>query len=82
MIEARGISEVSVTTKVIISEDGDGFYGCAPAFPGLHVGGETVVEVHEALREGIECYLDSLIKHSDPLPEGVDIEVEARERLT
>lgn len=31
--------------------------------------GESVEEALEHIKEGIECYLESLVKHNEPIPE-------------
>ena len=81
-MEGGNLVAVTVKTEVVVEPDGDGFHGYTPALKGLYVEGTTVSETFSALREAVECYLESIAKHSDPLPEGVEIEVEESERMT
>ena len=76
------IVNVFVTTKIIVERDGDGFHGYAPALQGLHVEGMTISETLSVLREAVECYMESIAKHNDPVPEGVEIKVEESEQVT
>ena len=73
---------VTVTTDVFVEQDGDGFHGYVPALKGLHVDGMTVTETLQAVGEAMECYLESIAKHDDPLPGGIEINFEEREQVT
>ncbi|MBM3189677.1 MAG: type II toxin-antitoxin system HicB family antitoxin [Chloroflexi bacterium] len=56
--------------SVIIEPDGDGFHAYSPSLPGLHTCGETEEETLENVRNAALAYLESMIKHGDPLPIG------------
>ena len=59
-----------VTLTVLIEKDGDVFYAYSPTLPGLHVEGETEEQVKATVEDAAIAYLESLIKHDDPLPIG------------
>ncbi len=57
--------------EVIIEPDDTGFHAYCPALKGLHVGGETEEEALQNAKEAALAYLESLIKHHDPIPVGI-----------
>lgn len=57
--------------EAIIEPDGDGFHAYCPALPGLHTYGNTVEAALENVRDAATAYLQSCIKHQDPIPVGV-----------
>lgn len=69
----RSHQEIAVT--IFIEKYEDGFYAYAPALKGLHVGGDTEEEVLAIARDGIIWYLESMIEHGEPFPEGKYLEV-------
>ncbi|MXX98064.1 MAG: type II toxin-antitoxin system HicB family antitoxin [Rhodothermaceae bacterium] len=72
-MKKQDIQEITVTVR--IEEDGDGFYAYAPALKGLHVGGDTIEETLKNVEDGIHVYLDSLVAHGEPFPEGPHFKV-------
>jgi predicted RNase H-like HicB family nuclease len=54
----------------VIEEDEGRFHAFAPALKGLHVDGNTKDEALRNLVAGIGVYIDSLVRHGDPLPVG------------
>lgn len=60
---------------IITEPDGEGFYAHAPALKGLHTCGATE---EKALRNAVDAaiaYLESLLKHGDPIPIGPDLSI-------
>ncbi len=60
--------------KIIIEPDGTDFHAYCPDLKGLHVPGDTEEEALVNVKDTIIAYLESLIKHGDPIPRGVQIE--------
>ena len=55
---------------VFLEEDGKEFHAFCPALKGLHVGGLTEDEAVENAKESAIAYIESLIKHHEPIPVG------------
>lgn len=64
---------IKIQVDVEIEPDEGGFHAWCPAFKGLHVCGETESETLAAVEDAINAYIQSLLKHGDPLPVGCDI---------
>ncbi len=56
---------------IIVEPDESGFHAYCPALKGLHVGGDTKEEALQNARDAAIAYLESLIKHGEPIPVGV-----------
>ena len=54
--------------RTIIKKDGKYYHGFVPSLPGCHTQGDTVEEAKINLREAIEGYIASLVKHGEPIP--------------
>jgi len=52
----------------IVKPDEGSFHAYCPALKGLHVGGETREKALQNARDAAIAYLESLIKHGDPIP--------------
>ena len=63
--KTEGIIEIVVPIK--IEPDGDGFHAYSPILKGLHTCGDTMEEVKQNAANAVIAYLESLIKHRDPL---------------
>ncbi|MCX5973270.1 MAG: type II toxin-antitoxin system HicB family antitoxin [Coprothermobacterota bacterium] len=63
-------TSLKVQVDFVIEPDEQGFHGFCPALKGLHVDGRTEDEVRSLVREAIQLYLSSLLRHGDPLPIG------------
>ncbi len=59
------------TIQVVIKPDESGFHAYCPALKGLHVGGATEEEALQNARDAAIAYLNSLVKHGEPIPLGV-----------
>ena len=57
------------------AEEGGYIVSC-PALPGCVTQGETVEEALEMVRDAIEGYIESLRKHGEPVPPGLEDEIE------
>ena len=53
---------------VVYEKSRDGWGAYVPDLPGLGVVGDTLEEVQQLIREGIELHLESLKEHGDPIP--------------
>ncbi len=56
---------------IIIEPDESGFHAYCPALKGLHVGGDTKEEALKNAKDAAIAYLESLIKHGEPIPVGI-----------
>jgi predicted RNase H-like HicB family nuclease len=56
--------------------DEGGYIVSCPALPGCVTQGETVEEALEMVRDAIEGYIESLRKHGEPVPPGLEDEIE------
>ena len=56
--------------RVILDPEPEGGYAVwVPALPGCVSQGETLEEALANIREAIQCYVESSLKHGDPLPD-------------
>jgi predicted RNase H-like HicB family nuclease len=56
--------------NIIIEPDENGFHAYCPALKGLHVDGDTRQEALQNAKKAAIAYLESLIKHGEPIPVG------------
>jgi predicted RNase H-like HicB family nuclease len=62
--------------RVVLDQDEDGVYvATCPALPGCVSEGKTRSEALLHIREAIELYVESLQKHGDAVPPGIDEEI-------
>ena len=62
--------------RIIIEEDEDGsFVVECPSLPGCISQGKTRKEAIENIQDAIRGYLESLIKHDEPIPPPIDEEI-------
>jgi predicted RNase H-like HicB family nuclease len=71
---ARDDAVIRFTVDIIVEPDDDGYHAFCPALKGLHVSGQTEKEAVKNAADGAILYLESLIKHGDPIPVGVATE--------
>ena len=69
--------DVQFSVDVVVEPDDGVFHAYCPALKGLHVGGQTEDEALENVKDAVELYLMSLIKHGEPIPVGVTTETVA-----
>lgn len=67
-----------VQIDIVVEPDDNGFHAYAPALPGLHTDGQTEEEAIQNAAEAVGAYLESMLKHGDPLPIGCVTEGEGR----
>ena len=67
--------QIEFQVEIIVEPDGDKYHAYCPALKGLHACGETVDEALSNARDAAAAYIESLIKHGDPIPVGVVIDV-------
>jgi predicted RNase H-like HicB family nuclease len=60
--------KITFKIDICIEKDEGGFYAYCPALEGIHVDGETEKEALENAKIAVSLYLNSLIKHNDPIP--------------
>lgn len=58
-----------IYTVILRREPQGGYSVVVPALLGCVTEGETIPEALTMAREAIECYLESLIQHGEPVPE-------------
>lgn len=62
--------------RIIITRDEDGmFVAECPSLPGCVSQGKTRAETVENIKDAITGYVESLQKHGEPIPPGIDEEV-------
>ena len=62
--------------RVIIEQDEDGvFVAQCPSLPGCISQGKTRAEAQANIKEAIEGYLESLVKHGEPIPPPISEEI-------
>ena len=71
----NGRKQIEFQVEIIVEPDGDEYHSYCPALKGLHACGETVEEALSNARDAATAYIESLIKHGDPIPVGVVIDV-------
>ena len=59
---------MQIRLLIVVEPDTPGFHAYSPTLPGLHVPGDTEDEALENAVEAAMCYLESVLKHGDPLP--------------
>ena len=62
--------------RITIEQDEDGmFIAECPSLPGCISQGRTRAEALENIQDAIQGYLESLRKHGEPIPPGIDEEI-------
>ena len=57
--------------EVVIEPDGeDRFHAYSPACRGVHIDGSTEAETLARMKDALRLYLDSMVRHDEPLPLG------------
>jgi predicted RNase H-like HicB family nuclease len=62
---------IRLKVKILVERDDDSFHAYCPDLKGLHVGGDTEKEAVANAVEAVKAYLESLVKHNEPIPVGV-----------
>ncbi len=66
--------------ETIVAPDGDEYHAYCPAHKGLHACGETADGALSNAHAAATTYIESFIKHGDPIPVGVLIDVPQTDR--
>ena len=75
MFRRRKKREISFKIEILIEGDQDRFHAYCPSLKGMHIDGNTEKEALENAKNAIILYIESLVKHGDPIPLDVfDIE--------
>jgi predicted RNase H-like HicB family nuclease len=72
----NGKKHIGFQVEIIVEPDGDEYHAYCRALKGLHACGETVDEALSNARDAATAYIESLIKHGDPIPVGLVINVQ------
>ena len=75
-----GKPAIEFEISVVIEPDEGGFHAYCPALKGLHTCGDTEEEALENAKDAAIAYLQSLIKHGDPIPVGIVVDKEKEVR--
>ena len=67
----RGKPIIGFKIEVAVEPDEVGFHAYCPALRGLHTCGDTEEEAIQNAKDAATAYLESLIKHNDPIPVGI-----------
>jgi predicted RNase H-like HicB family nuclease len=73
-MKLRKMLKISITVEV--EKDGDSFYAHCPGLKGLHVDGSTEEEAVKNAVMAASLYVDSILRHNDPLPVGTHFSAE------
>ena len=65
---------------IVVESDGTEFHAYCLTLKGLHTSGETEEEALQNAKDAAIAYLQSLIKHNDPIPLGVAEPVKIRRK--
>lgn len=64
---------IEFLVEIFNETDDTGFHAYCPALRGLHTCGDTEEETLQNARDAAIAYLQSLIKHGEPVPLGVNL---------
>ncbi len=65
---------IKFTVEIRVEPDGEEYHAYCPALKGLHTCGATEQEAVEHAADAAIAYLQSLLKHGDPVPLHVEVE--------
>lgn len=60
--------KITFSVPIGIEKDNGEFHAFCPLLKGLHTRGKTIEEVKENAGNAIISYINSLIRHGDPIP--------------
>jgi predicted RNase H-like HicB family nuclease len=70
---------IEFQVEVNIEPDDDGFHAYCPALKGLHTRGNTEQEAVDNARDAAIAYIESCIRHGDPIPIGLQVRRERKQ---
>jgi predicted RNase H-like HicB family nuclease len=65
------VNEIEFSVTIVVEPDGNEYHAYCPALKGLHTSGSTREEACQHAADAAMAYLQSLIKHHEPLPIGL-----------
>ena len=66
---------IRVIVQFLVEPDVGGFHAYSPALKGLHVDGLTEAEAARHFVDAVPAYLESVLRHGEPLPLGGLVDV-------
>ena len=63
--------QINLSIRVTIEPDDGGFYAYCPDLDDVYTCGDTPEEALNNIKDMIEAYLESLVKHDEPIPVGI-----------
>lgn len=75
-----GKPTIEFRIEVAVEPDEIGFHAYCPALKGLHTYGDTEEEALQNAGDAAIAYLQSLMKHGDPIPVGITVREEVERR--
>lgn len=72
---------IGFRVNVIVEPDEIGFHAYCPALKGLHTCGDTKEEALSNVSDAVVAYLQSLIKHGEPIPIGISMHIKVGEEI-
>jgi len=64
------VRTLKIKVRIVVEADEGSFHAYCPELRGLHVDGATEGEALDNARVAVRLYVNSLIKHDDPIPIG------------
>jgi predicted RNase H-like HicB family nuclease len=80
MTDSARPANLRLTLQFLVEPDEGGFHAFSPALKGLHVDGETEEEAARNFVAAAPAYLESILRHGEPLPLGVLVDASDRAR--
>jgi predicted RNase H-like HicB family nuclease len=68
MSATTSVKTITFHVTIVVEPDDPGYHAFCPALKGLHTGGDTPEEALEAALDGAALFLESMIRHGDPIP--------------
>lgn len=65
MIDVRCIK---IRVRICVEPDGDRYYAYCPELKGVHEDGDSVEAAVYNAKESAHVYIESILRHNDPLP--------------
>jgi antitoxin HicB len=69
----KAVKMMRFTLCIMVEPDGKEFHAYCPALPGLHTSGDTPDEALSNARDAASAYIESLLKHGEPIPLGAPV---------
>lgn len=61
-------TSITFSVPIVIEKDNGEYHAFCPVLKGLHTRGETIKETKTNAANAVIAYLNSLIRHGDPIP--------------